>query len=114
MDLKTFKIWIIIIMWVCVLAGLLPKLVPAISKNSIVLSFLNCFSGGLFLAVALLHIIPETVEIYEGIVEKEHIEKPFPWHYVLIFLGYLLVLVVDRVIAGWLLKLMGKEHEADF
>lgn len=112
MTIKTFKIWMLFAIWLCVLAGLLPKVIPAVSRNEIVLSFLNCFSAGIFLGMALLHIIPEGVEIYEGHVEKEHIEKPFPWPYVLIFAGYLLVLVIDRVIAGWLLKLMGKEHEA--
>lgn len=111
-NIKKFKIGMLFAIWLCCLAGVLPKLIPCISKNPIVLSFLNCFSAGIFLGMALIHIIPEGIEIYELWAERKGIENPFPLDYVMIFVGYMLVLAVDRVISGWLLKITGKEKEA--
>jgi hypothetical protein len=62
--------------------------------------------------MALIHVIPEGIEIYEEWAEEKKIERPFPLAFVLIFIGYLMVLSIDRVLASWLLKLTGKEHEA--
>lgn len=111
-NIKGFKIGMLFAIWLCCMAGILPKLIPAINKNGNVLSFLNCFSAGIFLGMALIHIIPESVEVWEEYAEKKLIERPFPLPFVLIYVGYLIVLSVDRVIAGFLLKLTGKEKEA--
>lgn len=75
---------------------------------------MNCFSAGIFLGMALIHIIPEAIEVYGDYSKEKSIERPFPLPYVLIFVGYLIVLSVDRVIAGFLLKITGKEKEAHF
>ena len=111
-NIRGFKIGMLFAIWLCSLSGILPKLVPAISKNHTILSFLNCFSAGIFLGMAMVHVIPEGVEIYEEWAKEKEIERPFPLAYVMIFAGYMIVLAVDRVIAGWLLKLTGKEAEA--
>ena len=111
-NIKGFKIGMLFAIWLCCMAGIMPKLIPAINKNGNVLSFLNCFSAGIFLGMALIHIIPESVEVWEKYAEKKLIERPFPLPFVLIYVGYLIVLSVDRVIAGFLLKLTGKEKEA--
>jgi len=62
--------------------------------------------------MALIHIVPEGIHTHEAWAKEKQIDNPFPLPYVLIFMGYLLVLVIDRVLSGWLLRLMGKEHEA--
>ena len=111
-NVKTFKIIMLFVVFACSLSGILPKLIPAVARSKNALSFLNCFSAGIFLGMALIHIVPEGVELYAEWAEKKKIEKPFPLDYVLIFVGYLIVLAVDRVIATWLLKLTGKEAEA--
>lgn len=111
-SVKSFKILMLFVIFLCSLSGILPKLVPAVARNKNVLSFLNCFSAGIFLGMALIHIIPEGSELYAEWAEDKKIEKPFPLDYVLIFVGYLIVLAVDRVITTWLLKLTGKEDEA--
>ena len=111
-NVKGFKIGMLFAIWVCCMAGILPKLIPAINKNGTVLSFMNCFSAGIFLGMALIHIIPESVEVWHEYAEEKKMERVFPLPFVLIYIGYLIVLVVDRVIAGFLLKLTGKEKEA--
>lgn len=93
---------------------------------------MNCFAGGVFLAMAFIHILPEAVEQYYAamtgeedehgghrllqvkativptanstiaVVEEEHVDRHgiFPVPYLLFFVGYCLVLLVDRVFAG--------------
>lgn len=53
------------------------------------------FSGGVFLAVALLHILPEAVTDYTDEVRPG--ETKFPLPYFLVFCGYSLILVIDKV-----------------
>ena len=112
MNLKDFKIGMLFLIWVCCILGIVPKLIPQIANSPLTLSLLNCFSGGIFLSMAFIHIIPESIEAWDEYSTEHNMERPFPLSYVLIFVGYLLVLSVDRVLAGWLLKISGKEKEA--
>ena len=93
------------VMFLCSLSGILPKLFPTVARNKNVISFMNCFSAGIFLGMALIHVIPEGVEMYAHWSKTKKIEKPFPLDYVLIFVGYLIVLGFDRVMKIWLLRL---------
>ena len=63
-NVKTFKIIMLFVIFLCSISGILPKLVPAVAHSKNALSFLNCFSAGIFLGMALIHIIPEGVELY--------------------------------------------------
>jgi len=49
--------------------------------------------------MSLVHMMPEATEIYAIWAAKEGIEKPFPLPYVGFFMGYMLILGVDRVAA---------------
>lgn len=57
--------------------------------------------------MAFIHIMPEADEVYEGYVVKKAIEhgedehdiRIFPLPNVLAFVGYLLILVVDKVLS---------------
>ena len=86
-------------MFLCVGFGVLPKVWGTCRNNDLLLSLLNCFSAGIFLAMSLIHIMPESAEIYMLWTAAEEIEKPFPLPYVMFFIGYLLILFVDRVAA---------------
>ena len=48
----------------CLLFGLIPQKVTRCRKNEAALSIANAFSGGVFLAIAFVHIIPETARLY--------------------------------------------------
>jgi zinc transporter 1/2/3 len=48
-----------IIFVVAVVAGILPAKVKSCGKNKTFMSLANAFSGGLFLAIALVHVLPE-------------------------------------------------------
>ena len=53
----------------------------------------------MFLGMSLIHMMPESVEIYQTWAIKEGIERAFPLPYVMFFVGYFLILAVDRVAA---------------
>ena len=86
-------------MILCVGFGLIPKAWGKCRDDQYVLSFLNCFSAGIFLAMALIHMMPEAAEVYLIWSVKEKIERPFPLPYVMFFVGYLFILGIDRVAA---------------
>jgi zinc transporter ZupT len=69
----------------------------------------NSFSGGIFLCVALLHLLPESAEIFENYYDNKssnshsnviepHIEKRFPMSFLLTFIGYTLILMIEKII----------------
>ena len=75
------------------------------------LSYLNCFSAGMFLAIALIHMMPESVEAHREWALHEELEEPFPLPYCMMFVGYLIVLLVDRVIMHkFMHKHVGHHH----
>ena len=98
-DPDTFKIIMMILMFLCVGFGVIPKVWSKCRDNDEILSKLNCFASGLFLGMSLVHMMPEAVEIYATWAVAEKIERPFPLPYVMFFVGYLLILAVDRVAA---------------
>ena len=60
LDVDTFKIIMLIAMILCVGFGVIPKLWSKCRDNENALSFLNCFASGIFLAMALVHMMPES------------------------------------------------------
>ena len=46
------------------LFGLAPIKIAGCKKNDKILGIANSFSGGVFLAIAFVHILPETSDIY--------------------------------------------------
>jgi len=65
MNIKKFKIWITVVFFLICLTGVIPKLWSGCAKHETALSFLNCFSAGLFLGMALVHMMPEGVHLFE-------------------------------------------------
>ena len=125
-DMQTIlklKIATIVILFFVVYLGLIPAYSKYFRSSKVLLSLMNCFAGGLFLAMALIHILPEAAEHYNDTMEKmaeaedkkasdssasatkkeehdkhdEHGHHFFPLPYLLFFVGYLMVLLIDRV-----------------
>ena len=108
-SVHAFKIWMTIAMFVVCLCGLVPKIWNRCAANESALGFINCFAAGIFLAMAIIHILPEGVHLYDYWARKEGIKQPFPLPYAAFLGGYLLVLLVDRVFA----KACGHSHGPD-
>ena len=45
--------------------GVIPVFCTAFSENPKVLGIANAFTGGIFIAIALMHILPEQAEAWE-------------------------------------------------
>ncbi|KAL8438732.1 hypothetical protein Efla_003403 [Eimeria flavescens] len=62
--------------------------------------YLNAFAGGAFLALGILHIMPEAIELLDELEVYIHLNgKPFAVTHLLIFLGYLIVLFCEEVLS---------------
>mmetsp|Transcript_17402 Transcript_17402/g.19530 ORF Transcript_17402/g.19530 Transcript_17402/m.19530 type:complete len:367 (+) Transcript_17402:36-1136(+) len=107
------SIFILFIFTLTFLSSLLPNLIPWCKKNRIFTCIANAFSGGVFLAIAIMHILPEVSESYnewkgeehEEHEEEEHEEEEEHQHdhslslpFVLVFVGYALILLIDKVL----------------
>ena len=64
-NVKNFKIAMIVVFWVICAAGLVPKAWKGCARSETTLSLLNCFSAGIFLAMALVHMMPEGAELFQ-------------------------------------------------
>ena len=56
--------FIVIILAITMLAGLAPMKIESCHSNQKMLGIANSFSGGVFLAIAFVHILPEACNIY--------------------------------------------------
>lgn len=68
---------------------------------------LNAFSGGIFLCLALLHMLPEVSHLFEVLGGEEKFAG-FPLPYAIAVLSYAAFFLFDRVI---LKKCGGHSHE---
>jgi zinc transporter 1/2/3 len=100
---------IFILFFIALGAGLVPIKVKACARNVEVLGIANAFAGGVFLSIALMHNLPEAVETYEDYLHPHngnsyqsdtpnHGDDGFPLPYFLVFCGYVLILLVDKVL----------------
>ena len=93
------------VMLVMHLLGLLPQKFKTTCKHSeTIISFMNCFAVGIFLAMATFHIMPEAIEQYTAWALKKKIKKPFPLPSAMFLTGYMLILAVDRLVTSKLRK----------
>ena len=116
-TIMKLKIAMIVILFCIVYLGLIPAYSKFFRSSKVILSLLNCFAGGVFLAMAFIHILPESAEQYNDVMKKlaeeenasnttataktgEHGAHVFPLPYLLFFIGYMMVLLIDRVFAG--------------
>eukprot|EP01001_Neometanema_parovale_P011724 NODE_797_length_2084_cov_69.741458_g758_i0.p1 GENE.NODE_797_length_2084_cov_69.741458_g758_i0~~NODE_797_length_2084_cov_69.741458_g758_i0.p1 ORF type:complete len:581 (+),score=98.91 NODE_797_length_2084_cov_69.741458_g758_i0:60-1802(+) len=114
-DLVPAKIGYLFLILACgLLGGMLPMLLKPTFKNSPklkrYLSFANAFSGGVFIATALMHIFPEALVIFMDVacvelstgemLQYKISRSAYPIIPLCVMLGYLLILLVERVVVG--------------
>ena len=76
------------------------------TTNYKLIGIANSFSGGIFLCVALLHLLPESAEIFEEYFDDQATNnqdgtprpKHFPFSFLLAFVGYTIILIIEKVI----------------
>lgn len=62
-----------------------------------VMSFLNCFAAGVFLATCLLHLFPDVQEQMDRIFKELRIVPNYPVAEFLFGFGFLTILIVEQV-----------------
>lgn len=102
-------------------AGILPNVIPWCRKSTDLLGVANAFSGGVFLAIAFMHILPEATSGYAEFMEKDDDDNYewlrhgdddddiFPLPFALTFVGYGFILLIDKVIFDTH-SLVGEHH----
>lgn len=80
---------------VTLLFGLMPMYFYRYLSNQTALDIVNAFSGGVFLCAGLAHILPEALEAYEETDLHKRTHYPVP--YIMVLLGYMTILFVERV-----------------
>ena len=97
-QVSTFKIVFIFVYLAITYIGILPNVIGSCKNNQTTLSFMNCFAAGVFLSIALIHLLPEGGEQYVTWADEKGYKEPFPLPYTVIFLGYLIAVTFDRII----------------
>ena len=85
--------------FICFAEGIISGFIPTWSENCRsspkILGIANAFAAGVFLAIALVHILPEEIEGWNNWVGTD---EAFPLPEVLAFAGYTLILILDKVL----------------
>ena len=74
---------------------MIPTWSEGCRTNPKILGIANAFAAGVFMAIALMHVLPEEIE---GWAEYIGTEEVFPLPEVLAFAGYTLILILDKVL----------------
>ena len=95
------KIGFIVFVWAeAFFSGIAPTLSTQCRESPKVLGIANSFAAGVFLAIALMHILPEQAEAWaDNTVERKGPDaKIFPLAEMLTFFGYIIILILDKVL----------------
>ena len=96
--------------------GSVPILSSKFQESPCVLGVANAFSGGVFLAIALMHIMPEQTETWECMQFNNSAclggtANPFPLPFFLLCSGYTVILIIDKVLFDTHAILGEHDHE---
>lgn len=111
MEILTIKIFGGIILWICmVIFGLLPIYSKHFRSNSRFLFVCNCFCGGLFLSIGLIHILPQAYNMLDGMpmmqqnLQSENFNLKgctdigIKWSFLICMCSFSAILLLDKVI----------------
>lgn len=94
---------------VCLIFGIIPKKFEIFRKNPMMISLTNAFSGGLFLGIGLLHLLPDANHLINHYYEDKNKKKPrhanhydpnappFPFAFITVFVIYGVMLFIEKV-----------------
>ena len=111
MDILLKKILGGIALWLCmVVFGLLPIFYNKFKTSTMLISLSNCFCGGLFIAIGLIHILPESHEMLDlshsqpdsagkgKLLQGSEDEGGLQYSYLICLLSYSVILLLDKVV----------------
>ena len=104
--------FIVFVFFEALIAGMIPTIWTSCRESPMILGIANSFACGLFLAISLIHITPEEKENWDNLARNTHTldpnvypdlapqpnEKIFPLPEVMVFVGYTIILIMDKVL----------------
>ena len=101
--------FIIFVFIEALVGGMIPTFWTSCRESPKILGIANSFACGLFLAISVIHITPECKEDWDNLSINTHPsgyddidplpnEKIFPLPEVMVFVGYTIILVMDKVL----------------
>jgi zinc transporter ZupT len=97
--LWTKIVFIIVAFAEALVCGLIPTFSKNCRESPKILGIANAFAGGVFIAIAFMHILPEQIHAWDDyMMEKKSEGDPFPLPEMLTFIGYTLILMIDKVL----------------
>ena len=105
MDILTIKIVGGLLLWLSmVIFGILPLFYKKFRSSPRLLSFCNCFSGGLFVSIGLIHILPEAHELLDE-AKKSQMGQSLgedmggvQWSYFICLMSFSSILFLDKIL----------------
>ena len=85
-----------LILGLAIIPGIIPLECRCCRKNERCLSNTHTFAGGVFIAMGMLHIFPETVIEYHE--KYPDLQKRFPLPEAMFVLGYCIILLFEKVV----------------
>ena len=99
MEPLTLKIiFIFVALLEAIILGLIPVYSTRFSESPKILGIANSFSGGVFLAIALMHIMPEQAGAWKEMSDSGDVTTKLPLPFFLMIAGYTLILIIDKVL----------------
>ncbi|KAK7506074.1 hypothetical protein BaRGS_00002796 [Batillaria attramentaria] len=83
------------------------------SRSKIVLSFLNCFAGGVFLGTCLLNMFTEGQEQFEEYKETVGFDNEYPFFQAGVGLGFFLIVMIERLVHTPALRNPGQKRKSN-
>lgn len=89
------------------ISGMIPTWSTSCRESPKVLGIANSFAAGVFLAIAFMHITPEMIQTWADLPMNSTTapdgtripnEKIFPLPELMIFTGYTIILIIDKVL----------------
>lgn len=77
LGLVGIKVIFIFVILLISSASILPLRLKKAQTHENTLSYMNCFAAGMFVSIALIHMLPESVEMFYAWAAHEGIEEPF-------------------------------------
>lgn len=74
--------------------GLIPLHCKAFNNSPKVLSFANAFTGGVFLATSILHVLPAQIERFTALNNGKGFDVPCAF----LIIGYIIILLIDKIL----------------
>ena len=102
--------FIVFVFFEALIGGMIPTFWTSCRESPLILGIANSFACGLFLAISLIHITPECSEDWAELdinthempqypgLDRQPNDKIFPLPPVMVFVGYTIILMMDKVL----------------